>query len=150
MTYGVLYVHFFIVNMRRGRKNCVKPVLHAPSAYLRTGWGATGKRHLYNYFCLYSKSREPPAPTCVKPPGPSSLTLETPTYEPVTPARAAPPNGSQFEKPFDELQMALDCFPSDGSARGEEPSDLQLDQEETDNSELVKDTGEDDEMGDNF
>jgi hypothetical protein len=47
--------------------------------------------------------------------------------------------------------MALDCFPSDGSGKGEEEvSDLQLDAEETDNSEVVKDAGEDEEMGDNF
>jgi hypothetical protein len=81
---------------------------------------------------------------------PSSLSLETPNYEPVTPARAAQPNGSQYEKPFDELQMAMDLFPSDGSARGEEPSDLQLDQEEATDTDLTKDAGEDDEMGDNF
>jgi hypothetical protein len=83
---------------------------------------------------------------------PSALSLETPVYEPITPARAAPAEGMSFERVVDDLEMTMESFPSDGSGGGE-ASDSLLDGGDKDDGDGGKGEQEDDEMGgdgDNF
>lgn len=82
---------------------------------------------------------------------PSSLSLETPVYEPVTPARGAPAAGMSFERVVDDLEMTMKTFPSDGSGGGGgvEASNSQLDGGEKDVGDSGKGDHEDDEMGGN-
>jgi hypothetical protein len=85
---------------------------------------------------------------------PSALSLETPVYEPITPARAAPAEGMSFERVVDDLEMTMESFPSHGSGGGGgEASDSLLDGGDKDDGEGGKGEQEDDEMGgdgDNF
>jgi hypothetical protein len=85
---------------------------------------------------------------------PSTLSLETPVYEPITPARAGPAEGMSFERVVDDLEMTMESFPSDGSGGGGgEASDSLLDGGDKDDGDGGKGEHEDDEMGgdgDNF
>jgi hypothetical protein len=85
---------------------------------------------------------------------PSALSLETPAYEPITPARAAPAEDMSFERVVDDLEMTMESFPSDGSGGGGgEASDSLLDGGDKDDGDGGKGEQEDDEMGgdgDNF
>jgi hypothetical protein len=46
---------------------------------------------------------------------PAAGNLETPRYEPVTPAHNSMAQVETYEKVYDELQEALDGMPSDGT-----------------------------------